>query len=113
MTPKTPNPQTRSPQEITVPPQYNNAHIVIPNRESETTPDLDRRRQIQPFPKPPAIERVETPDQRRRRELQTQTIDRQRTHLKRRLQQRLQAARERGDRKLVQQLCLEWQDLNL
>lgn len=103
---------TQSTQGIAVPPPNNNT-VPTPNRESATYPDLEQRRRVRLFQKLPAIERVETPEQRRRRELQAQTMERQQTHLKRRLQQRLQAARERGDLKLVQQLSQEWQDLNL
>ncbi|MEB3883397.1 hypothetical protein [Lyngbya sp. CCY1209] len=57
------------------------------------------------------VERVETPDQRRHREVQAEAIATQKKHLRDRLCQRLLKAQQRGDTRLVRELRKEWEEL--
>ncbi|PPT06276.1 hypothetical protein CKA32_005928 [Geitlerinema sp. FC II] len=54
---------------------------------------------------------METPQQRRRREIQAQTQQIQQVHLRDRLHLRLLAAEQRGDLRLIRQLRREWDEL--
>jgi hypothetical protein len=55
--------------------------------------------------------RIETPDDRRRRELEAQTLEVQRVHQKQLLLRRLNKAEERGDTQLIRELQKEWHEL--
>jgi|GEM_PF-5232705 len=80
-------------------------------REFLTISEPFRRRKIQPFPKPPVIERIETPSQKRQRELTAKTLEVHRANLKKLLDRRLQTAKEQGDTNLIRLLMAEAESL--
>ncbi|WP_072621117.1 hypothetical protein [Spirulina major] len=53
--------------------------------------------------------RIQTPEQQRRHQIQLQTMNTQKAHLRDRLCQRLQKAYANGDRPLLRALRQEWQ----
>jgi hypothetical protein len=55
--------------------------------------------------------KIETPDQRIRREIQAQTMDVQRQNLRSRLARRIRIARENGNEALLNQLLAESKSL--
>lgn len=66
---------------------------------------------IQPFPKPPVIQRVETPEKKYQRELQRQSMATQRETLRRLLMRRIEKAQEAGNNELLNLLLTEYQQL--
>lgn len=61
--------------------------------------------------KPPEVTRIETPEQRRRRELQARTMEVQKNNLKNLLARRLHKAEQNNDIRLIHQLRQEWCEL--
>lgn len=59
----------------------------------------------------PQTQRTQTPDQQRRREIELQTMETQKFHLRDRLCQRLLKAQAEGNTQLLQTLRREWAEL--